>query len=135
MDKKYLKKIIAQTPEDLQAISAFCADAKIRVSDIKYLASNKIFLISLLRIDKENENNEKKINSIIKFEFVQSTKSKNINQVDSKLVLELIGINIFKKGHNFEIVFLFSENRLITLTTEAIEATLEDQKFINDKNT
>ncbi len=135
MDKKYLKKIIAQTPEDLQAISAFCADAKIRVSDIKYLSSNKIFLISLLRIDKENENSEKKINSIVKFEFVQSTKSKNINQVDSKLVLELIGINIFKKGHNFEIVFLFSENRLITLTTEAIEATLEDQKYINDKNT
>ena len=135
MGKKFLKKIIAQSAKDLQIISACCSEAKVKIADIKYLSSNKIFLISLLRIDKENENSEKKINSIVKFEFVQSTKSKNINQVDSKLLLELIGINIFKKGHNFEIVFLFSENRLITLTTEAIEATLEDQKFINDKNT
>ena len=77
MDKKFLKKIIAQSPEDLQMISACCSEGKVKISDIKYLPSNNIFLISILRKDRENENDNKIINSIIRFEFVQSTKSKN----------------------------------------------------------
>ena len=50
MDKKFLKKIIAQSPEDLQMISACCSEGKVKISDIKYLPSNKIFLISILLI-------------------------------------------------------------------------------------
>ena len=50
MDKKYLAKIIASDNEDLQMISACSAGAKVKVADIKYLASNKVFLISIERI-------------------------------------------------------------------------------------
>ena len=132
MDKKFLKKIIAQSLEDLQIISACCSEATVKISEIKYLSSNKIFLISLLRQDKENENNENSINSVIKFEFIESSKSKNINQNNPDLLLELLAIDVFKRDQNFEITLLFSENRFITLTTEVIEATLEDQKFEND---
>ena len=134
MDKKYFKKIIAQTPEDLQIISACCSESKVNTSEIKYLPSNKIFLLSLLRFDKENENNSKLINSIIKFEFIESSKSKNIDQNNSNILMELIAIDIFKKDNNFEITLLFSKNRFITLSSEVIEVTLEDQKLENDKN-
>ena len=134
MDKKFLKKIIAQSPEDLQIISACCSEAKVNTSQIKYLPSNKIFLLSLLRIDRENENNKNSINSIIKFEFIESSKSKNIDQNNQNLLLELLAIDIFKRDHNFEITLLFSKNRFITLTTEVIEATLEDQKLEDDKS-
>ena len=41
MDKKYLAKIIASDNEGLQMISACSAGAKVKVSDIKYLASIK----------------------------------------------------------------------------------------------
>ena len=34
MDKKFLKKIIAQSPEDLQMISACCSEGKAKISDI-----------------------------------------------------------------------------------------------------
>ena len=132
MDKKFLKKIIAQSTEDLQIISACCSEAKVKISDIKYLPSSKIFLISLLRIHKENERKKKTINSIIKFEFIESSKSKNINQNNINLLLELLAIDIFKRNNKFEITLLFSKNRFITLTTEVIEATLEDQKLEND---
>ena len=125
MSNNYFKKIIAQSPEDLQTISACCSGAKTKASEIKYLSSNKILLMSLSRLDKENENNNKKINSIIKFEFVDSLKSKNIDQNDTELILELIAIDIFKRKHNFEIIFIFSRNRLITLQTEAIDWTCE----------
>ncbi len=129
MDKKFLKKIIAQSPEDLQIISACCSEAKVKISEIKYLSSSKMFLLSLLRIDKENEKNKNLISSVIKFEFIDSSKSKNINQNNPNMLLELLAIDIFKKNHNFEITLLFSKNRFITLSTEIVDVTLEDQNF------
>ena len=129
----FLKKVIAQSPDDLQIISAICAESKVKISDIKYLPSTKIFLLSLLRKDKETDN-DKPINSVVKFEFIESSKSKNIDQSNSDLTLELFAIDIFKKKENFEIVLLFSKNRIITLSTEVIDVTLEDQKIENDKS-
>ena len=129
----FLKKVIAQSPDDLQIISAICAESKVKISDIKYLPSTKIFLLSVLRIDKETDSGEP-INSVIKFEFIESSKSKNINQSNADLTLELFAIDIFKKKENFEIVLLFSKNGIITLSTEVIDVTLEDQKIGNDKS-
>tara|TARA_Y100000590_G_scaffold336580_1_gene383253 strand:+ start:2200 stop:2607 length:408 start_codon:yes stop_codon:yes gene_type:complete len=134
MSKKFLKKIIAQSPEDLQIISACCSEAKVKLKEIKYLSYNKIFLLSLSRLNKEEKNKQKLINSIVKFEFVQSSKSKNIDQNNADLVLELLAIDIFKRENNFEIILLFSKNRIITLNVEVIDVTLEDQKLLNDKN-
>ena len=133
MENQYLKKIIAQSPEDLNIISACCSEGRVKIKDVKYLASNKIFLMSILRLSKEEENKNKQINSIIKFEFINSSKSKNIDQKDPNLSLELLTIDIFKKEQNFEIIMLFSKNRIITLSAEVIEVTLEDQKLENDK--
>ena len=135
MDKKFLKKIIAQSQEDLQIISACCSEAKLKTNDIKYLSSNKIFLLSISRLNKEAEDKKKIINSIIKFDSIESSKSKNIDQNDLDSILELFAIKVFKREHNFEITLLFSKNRIITLSAELIDVTLEDQKFINDKNT
>ena len=129
----FLKKVIAQSPDDLQIISAICAESKVKISDIKYLPSTKIFLLSVLRMDKETSNG-RPINSVIKFEFIESSKSKNINQSNADLTLELFAIDIFKKQENFEIVLLFSKNGIITLSTEVIDVTLEDQKIENDKS-
>ena len=131
MSKQFLKKIIAQSAEDLQIISACCSESIIKISDIKFLKKNKIFLISLNRIAKE-DNQTKRINSIIRFEYVHSSRSKNINQINQNLEMELISIDLFKKEKNYEIILLFSNNRFITLAVETIEVILEDQKNIND---
>ena len=128
MKNQYLKKIIAQSPKDLNVISACCSEGRVNIKDVKYLASNKIFLMSILRLSKEEENKNKQINSIIKFEFINSSKSKNIDQKDPNLSLELLTIDIFKKEQNFEIIMLFSKNRFITLTSEICEVTLEDME-------
>ena len=129
---QYLKKIIAKSPDDLKFISAYCHKAKVKISDIKYLRKNKIFIISLERYNRENEGKQNKINSIIKFEFIESTRSKKIDQNDPDLILELIAIDIFKKNFKYEIVLLFSNNKIINLNAEVIEITLEDQIKIND---
>ena len=130
MDKKYLAKIIATDNEGLQMISACTTGAKVKVSNIKYLASNKVFLISLERTKVETDQPDKKINSICRFDFVEKVKSKNIDQKNEELILDLIAIDYLKNKDDFEIILIFDKNAHIALTTETIEVNLEDQNEI-----
>ena len=133
MTDKFLKKIIAQNQEDLRVVSALCSEAKVKQSEIKYLKDNKVFLISLERENKEKTNTKEKINSILKFEFIDRSQSKNIIQNNEDHFLQLLAIDLFKKENNYEIVLLFSSNNaIINLFCEVIECTLEDVKTIND---
>ena len=132
MDKKYLAQIIATDNEGLQMISACTAGAKVKVADIKYLASNKVFLLSIERTKIETDQENKKINSICRFDFVDKVKSKNIDQRNSKLSLELIAIDYLKNKDDYEINLIFNKNAYIALTTETIEVRLEDQNEIKD---
>ena len=127
MNKKYLSKIIATDNEGLQVISACCSGAKVKVDDIKYLKTNKVFLLSLIRSKVETDEKNKKVTSICKFEFVDRVKSKNIKQTDPEEKLELIGIDYLKNNENYEINLMFVNNACITLSTEIIEVTLDDQ--------
>jgi hypothetical protein len=132
MDKRYLAKIIATDNEGLQMISACTAGAKVKVADIKYLASNKVFLISVERTKIETDQEDKKINSVCRFDFVDKVKSKNIDQKNDELFLELIAIDYLKNKDNYEINLIFNNNSHIALTTEAIEARLEDQDEVKE---
>ncbi|MDC0939929.1 DUF2948 family protein [Candidatus Pelagibacter sp.] len=132
MDKKYLAKIIASDNEGLQMISAYSAGAKVKVSDIKYLSENKVFLLSIERTKIETDQEDKKINSICRFDFVDKVKSKNIDQENEDLVLELIAMDYLKNKDDYEINLIFNNNAHIALTTETIEVRLEDQSEIKD---
>ena len=130
MDKKYLAKIIASDQEGLQMVSACMSGAKAKIKDMKYLKSNKIFLLSVERNTVESENKSKKTNSICKFEFIDSVKSKNINQKNRDLILELVAIDYLKNKESYEINLIFNNNSHISLKTEIIEVRLEDQSEI-----
>ena len=109
MNKKYLAKIIATDNEGLQMISACCSGGKVKISDIKFLKSNKIFLFSIERSKVESDQIDRKIKD---------------------LVLELIGIDYLKNKDDYEINLIFNNNAHISLMTEAIEVRLEDQNEI-----
>ena len=127
MKKKYLAKIIALDINGLSTISAIVSGAKVLIADIKYLPSSKVFLLSIERTKIESEQKDKTINSIVRLDFVQKVRSKNIDQSNKDLVLELIAIDYLKNNEDYEINLIFNNNAYITLTTETIEARLEDQ--------
>ena len=129
---KYLAKIIASDQEGLQMISACSSGAKVKVAGIKYLESSKVFLISIERTKIESDQEDKKINSICRFDFVDKVRSKNINQSNQETVLELIAMDYLKNKDDYEINLIFSNNAHIALTTETIEVRLEDQSEIKD---
>ena len=129
----YRPQIIALDIDGLSMVSACSSEAKVKISDIKYLASNKVVLLSIERKKIETDQKDKFIYSILRFDHVLKVKSKNINQKNQDSVLELIAIDYLKNKEDYEINLIFSNNCHIALTTEMIEVRLEDQNEIKDK--
>ncbi len=86
--------------------------------------------MSIERTKVESDQEDKKINSICRFDFVDKVRSKNIDQSNKETVLELIGIDYLKNNSVYEINLIFNNNAYIALTTETIEARLEDKSEI-----
>tara|TARA_B100000242_G_scaffold245799_1_gene186332 strand:+ start:1820 stop:2212 length:393 start_codon:yes stop_codon:yes gene_type:complete len=130
MDKRYLARIIATDNDGLNMISTCSSGSEVKVSEIKYLKSNKVFLLSLKRNKIEADIEDQQINSICRFDFVEKVKSKNIDQRNNDLVLKLIAIDYMKNKDDYQINLIFENNAHISLTTETIEVRLEDQNEI-----
>ena len=126
MTKKYLAKILARDINGLNIISLHIHKAIVKISEIKYLQENKIFIMSMKRNSIKEKN--KKVLSVCKFEFIDEAKSKKINQLYIDKELEILAINVTKNIDNYNFNLLFSNNGLITLSSETIEVTLEDLK-------
>ena len=127
---KYLAKILGNDPDSLQMIAALSSGAKVKVSDIKYLSSNKVFLLSIERTKNETNEEDKRVNSVCRFDLISCVRSKNIDQKNDNLVLELIAIDFLKNKNDYEINLIFNNNAHIALTTETIEVRLEDQNEV-----
>ena len=127
---EYRPQIIASDLDGLQVVSACSTGAKVRVADIKFLLSNKVFLLSIERTKIETDQEDKHINSILRFDNVLKVKSKNINQNNKDLVIELMAIDYLKNNNDYEINLMFENNAHISLVVEALEILLEDQNEI-----
>ena len=126
MSKKYLAKILARDLNGLNIISLHIHKAIVKISEIKYLKENKMFIMSMKRNSVKEKNKE--VLSVCKFEFVDEAKSRKINQLYTNKELEILAINVTKNNKDYNFNLLFSNNGLITLTSETIEVTLEDLK-------
>ena len=127
---EYRPQIIASDLDGLQVVSACSTGAKVRVADIKFLLSNKVFLLSIERMKIETNQEDKRINSILRFDNVLKVKSKNIDQNNRELVIELMAIDYLKNNNDYEINLMFKNNAHISLEVEALEILLEDQNEI-----
>ena len=102
---KYLAKIIANDQEGLQMISACVSGSKTKVDNIKYLASSKVFLLSIERTKIESDQINKKIKSICRFDFVDKVKSKNIDQANKQKILKLENIQVWQPIYSHNLWF------------------------------
>jgi len=127
---EYRPQIIASDLDGLQVVSAACSSGKVRVADIKFLLSNKVFLLSIERTKIETDQEDKRINSILRFDNVLKVKSKNIDQNNKELQIELMAIDYLKNKSDYEINLMFENNAHISLVVEALEILLEDQNEI-----
>ena len=129
--KKNLK-LIGKNQEDLKTISTYIQDSIVTVGDIIFLEKNRIFLMIVNRfmwedVEKETYRQIKRIRCAIKFEEVLKVKSKKINQKNKNICLECLAIKCNEiSNKNYEIIFFFSGDGIITLIAEVIEVVLHD---------
>ena len=125
-------KLIGENQEDLKTISAYIQDSIVNVGDIVFLEKNRIFIMIINRfmwedIEKGINRQNKRIRCALKFEGILKVKSKKINQKNRNKSLECLTIKCNEiLNKNYEIIFLFSGNAIITLIAEFIEVILHD---------
>ena len=73
---------------------------------------------------------DKKSIVFVNLSLLINVKSKNIDQNNKDLNLKLLTIDLLKNKDKFEINLIFNNNSCITLSTEIVEVTLEDQNKI-----
>ena len=131
-DGKNNLKLIGKNQEDLKVISAHSQDSIVTVKDMIFLKKNRIFLMMVNRfmwedIEKGIYRKNKRIRSAIKFEGILKVKSKKINQKNKNKRLECLAIKCNQfLNKNYEIIFFFSGQGIVTLISEAIEVVLHD---------
>ena len=124
-------KLKANDKNDLKVFAAYLQDSVIIPQDIKYLEKNKTLICIFNRFMWEDAEkgifrDNKRIRSAFKIDEVRSVKSKNLNPNEKK-ALEFLTINIEQDNkENININLLFSGNMTISVSVEAINATLED---------
>ena len=133
-------KLIGKNIEDLKTISAYCQDSIVKIKDLAFLKKNKIFIMMLSRfmwedIEKGVFRKFKRIKCVLKFNFVNSVLSKNINQNQKNRNLELLAIKISHNQNNlYHINLIFSGNSIILLKSEEINVMLDDQDYFWEVN-
>ena len=128
-------KLIGKNSKDLKTISAYCQDSIVKIKDILYLKENKIFIMMLSRfmwedIEKGVFRKYKRINSILRFDFIENVLAKNINQKWKNINLELLTIRSnYNQDNMYDINLIFSGNGILLLKSEEINVILDDQEY------
>ena len=131
LDNQGYLKLKANDKNDLKVFAAYLQDSIIIPQDIKYLEKNKTLICVFNRFMWEDAEkgifrDNKRIRSAFKIDEVRSVKSKNLNPNEKK-ALEFLTVNIEQDNkENININLLFSGNMTISVSVEAIDATLED---------
>ena len=131
LDNQGYLKLKADDKNDLKVFAAYLQDSITVPQDIKYLEKNKTFICVFNRFMWEDAEkgifrDNKRIRSALKIDEVRSVKSKNLNPNEKK-PLEFLTVNIeLDNKENININLLFSGNMTISVSVEAINATLED---------
>ena len=134
-------KLIARTEEDLRVVSAHLQDSIASVADIANIKKNKIFLMQLNRfmwedVEKGVFRKNKRIRTILKFENVMKVLARNINQLKKDNFLDFLAIETnITPDNNYEMKIIFAGDAIISVVSEVIEVTLDDQGVAwNSKN-
>ena len=126
-------KLIANSYEDLKIVSAHLQDSIVSTKDIANLKKNRIFLIQLSRfmwedVEKGVFRKNKRIRTVLKFDYVLNVNSKNIKQDNKNYFLDFLAIESQQMpDKSFEMKLIFSGDAIIKIAAEVIEVTLDDQ--------
>lgn len=121
------KRLIALEPEDLDVISALCQDAVMKVGGVRYLPSEKRFVMELRRFNWEKPDQPERRLSVLHFERVNAVAAQGINPKEKDRVLSLLAIRyVPSQSPAGRVELIFAGDFAIRLEVDCIEAKFSD---------
>ena len=127
-------RLIAETAEDLQVISAAVQDAVTKVRNIKYQAKKRRFSIELNRFRWEAGEDERKerVRALLAFDGVLGVKSNGVAKTDRELIISVLSLEWQpdEDPPGGTLVVRLAGDGEFQIQVEAMDVTLLDSEYV-----
>ena len=127
-------RLIAETVEDLEVISAAIQDSVVKAGNLRYEARRNRFSLELNRYrwEVQGDSQKERVRALLAFDGVLSVKTRAITKVDPELVLSLLQVTFTPDAEppGGKITLLFAGDGELELTVEVLDATLLDSDYV-----
>jgi len=129
-------RLLAESAEDLEIISAAVQDAVVKAENLNYEARIRRFSLELNRFRWEEgvgkRRDGERVRSLLAFDGVLGVKTRAISKVDPELILSLLQVTFTPDDEppGGKVTLLFAGDGEIVLTVEVLDATLLDSDYI-----
>jgi hypothetical protein len=134
-DAKALR-LIAETPGDLEILSAAIQDSVVKAGNLKFDAKARRFSLEFNRFRWEKADGRRKpkerVRSLLAFDGVLGVKTRAISKADPDLILSLLKLEWTADAEppSGKLTLLFSGDGELVLNCEMLEATLLDSDYV-----
>ena len=136
MSEPQALRLLAETPEDLQAIAAAVQDSIVKAGSLKYEAKKRRFSLELNRFRWEagqpHPKEGARVRSLLAFDGVLGAKTRAVTKVDPEMILSLLEVTFTpaEEPPGGTVTLLFAGDGEITLDVEVLDATLLDSDYV-----
>ena len=129
-------RLLAETPEDLEIISAAVQDAVVKAENLRYEARHRRFALEINRYRWEEGVQKRldgeRIRSLLAFDGVLGVKTRAVSKVDPELILSLLQVTFTpdEEPPGGKVTLLFAGDGEIVLDVEVLDATLLDSDYV-----
>lgn len=128
-------RLIAETIEDLEVISAAVQDAVIKAGNLKFDARQKRFSLEVNRFgwEADDKNKERiRLRSLLAFDSVLSVKSRAVTKADPEMILSLLQVSFAAADEppGGVVTLLFAGDGEISLHVDVLDVTLLDSDYV-----
>jgi hypothetical protein len=129
-------RLLAETAEDLEVISAAVQDSIVKAGSLKYEAKRHRFSLELNRfrweVGQPRPKEGVRVRSLLAFDGVLGAKTRAVTKADPELILSLLDATFTPAAEppGGVVTLLFAGDGEITLDVEVLDATLLDSDYV-----
>ena len=128
-------RLLAETAEDLEVISAAIQDSVVKAGNLKYEARRNRFALEINRFRWEagaKRGDGERVRSLLAFDGVLGAKTRAVTKTDPEMILSLLQVTFTPADEppGGKITLIFAGDGEIVLEVEVLDATLLDSDYV-----
>ncbi|KCZ52609.1 hypothetical protein HY29_04840 [Hyphomonas beringensis] len=129
-------RLLAESVEDLEVISAAIQDSVVKAENLNYESRHRRFTLELNRYRWEGQGKRAKegerVRSLLAFDGVLGVKTRAVNKADPEMILSLLQVTFTpsQEPPGGTVTLLFAGDGEIALDVEVLDATLLDSDYV-----